>query len=360
MRARGVNADILVVGLGPAGAAAAGTAAAAGARVVAIDARAMPGYPVQCAEFVPAALEADLPWLAEVTVQPIRQMRTFVESAPPDVTAGFPGCMIDRAAFDRRLADDAARAGARLLSRRRIGAIGTDGTLVSTTGEMFRARVVIGADGPRSAVGAATGRVNTALVETRQLMVDLRSKQDSTDIFLSASYPGGYGWLFPKAGMANLGLGLAARDRARLKPLLAGLHARLSAQGTVGRAAWGLTGGAIPVGGRHPVAAWCGSIPMLLAGDALGLANPVTGAGIAAAVLSGRLVGGAALAWVGGDRTALELLEEDIALLFDSSLRRAQEHRRALDNVAVEPDSLRAHWIADPRYWTKSATEHAL
>ena len=354
-----MTADILVVGLGPAGAAAAGAAAAGGARVVAIDARAAPGCPVQCAEFVPAALEADLSWLAEVTVQPIRQMRTFVEAAPPDITAGFPGCMIDRAAFDRYLADDAARAGARLLSRRRIGAIGADGTLVGTTGETFRARVVIGADGPRSLVGAATGRANTALVETRQLMVDLRSEQDATDIFLSAAYPGGYGWLFPKAGAANLGLGLAAGVRPRLKPLLAGLHARLAGQGTVGRAAWGLTGGAIPVGGRHPVAAWRGSIPMLLAGDALGLANPVTGAGIAAAVQSGRLVGAAAAAWVSGDRTALELLEEDMALLFDASLRRARGHRRALDGAAVDPDSLRAHWIADPRYWTEAATEHA-
>ena len=34
---------------------------------------------------------------------------------------------------------------------------------------------------------------------------------DATDIFLRADYRGGYGWLFPKGAVANVGLGVEPR-----------------------------------------------------------------------------------------------------------------------------------------------------
>ena len=45
--------DVLVVGLGPAGASAARAAVLAGASVIAVERRRAVGVPVQCAEFVP-------------------------------------------------------------------------------------------------------------------------------------------------------------------------------------------------------------------------------------------------------------------------------------------------------------------
>ena len=352
-RMSGQDADLLVIGLGPAGASAAAAAAAAGARVIVLDARRAPGWPVQCAEFVPAALLAELPWLDEVSVQPIARMRSFVGHAAPEITPHFPGLMIDRAAFDRRLADAAATAGARLLTRHRVVAMLPDqGSVVTADGTTWRARAIIGADGPRSVVGAASGRINRELVETRQLSIALRYPHDATDIFLSVEYPGGYGWLFPKGGMANLGLGLAASARGRLKPLLCSLHARLAGHGMVERAAVGLTGGAIPVGGRLPAVAFAGAVPLILAGDAAGLANPVTGAGIASAVQSGRLAGAAAAAWLGGDGGALDELAEETAALFDASLTRAHHRRATLAATARPgPAALREGWIAFPAYW---------
>ena len=53
----------------------------------------------------------------------------------------------------------------------------------------MRARVLIGADGPRSVVGRAIGSVNRRLVETRQVTVPLLAAHDATDIFLSAAHP---------------------------------------------------------------------------------------------------------------------------------------------------------------------------
>ncbi|MDA0998179.1 MAG: geranylgeranyl reductase, partial [Proteobacteria bacterium] len=55
-----IDADIAVVGLGPAGARAARIAAEAGRRVIGFDRRATAGTPVQCAEFIPAMLGQEL------------------------------------------------------------------------------------------------------------------------------------------------------------------------------------------------------------------------------------------------------------------------------------------------------------
>ena len=48
-----MNVDVLVIGLGPAGGAAATAAARAGLSVLAVDRRKEVGVPVQCAEFIP-------------------------------------------------------------------------------------------------------------------------------------------------------------------------------------------------------------------------------------------------------------------------------------------------------------------
>lgn len=349
---KGATADVVVVGLGPAGSCAAAAAATAGARVIALEARARPGTPVQCAEFVPASLDQELSGMAAVTVQNIRRMLSFVEAAAPDEIASFPGRMIDRASFDARLAEAAVAAGVHCHFGCRLDRIDPDGRLHTTTGETLRARIVIGADGPRSRVGTASGRRNRTLVETRQITVPLRDDHDATDIFLRAAYTGGYGWLFPKGTVANLGLGLAAAARPRLKPLLAALHTELVAVGRVGETVLGLTGGAIPVGGRLPAVGWIGSMPALLAGDAAGLANPVTGAGIAAAVQSGVLAGRAATSWLDGQPAALANYEEELAELFDPALERALARRAALlASAAPDAAALRAGWIAYPQYW---------
>src|SRR5262249_49593219 len=139
-----------------------------------------------------------------------------------------------------------------------------------------------------------------AFVYARQLSVPLLEPHADTDIFLSRDYHGGYGWLFPKRGVANVGIGVTPEARSRLKRLLDALHGGLIASGRARTRVLGRTGGLIPVGGPLcPHAARRGQL-LLLAGDAAGLTNPVTGAGIHAAVLSGRLAGSAAAGYLGG------------------------------------------------------------
>lgn len=348
--------EIIVVGLGPAGSRAAEAAARAGCRVVAVDRRRAAGRPVQCAEFVPALLDQELDGQENVTCQRIQAMATFVEDEAADMKGDFPGRMIDRAAFDAALVERARDAGADCRFATAVHGIDDRGRVTLSDGSTLAPRVIIGADGPHSRVGHAIGSFNRELVETRQATVSLNASHAATDIFLSADFPGGYGWLFPKQAVANLGVGVAPDARARLPVLLDTLHGRLVDEGRVGRAILALTGGAIPVGGAlHPIGK-LGAVQVLLAGDAAGLANPVTGAGIAAATMSGALAGEAAVTWLAGGGAAPEDYADELDALFGPSLARAVRHRRTLldryrDGGRPDAAALRCGWISYPEYW---------
>ena len=354
--------DVLVIGLGPAGAAAAAEAARAGHAVLAIDRKRVAGVPVQCAEFVPAIIGTEVSVLARTVRQPIDSMRTFVENDAPDLQPNFPGHMLDRAAFDAMLIADARAAGARcsLAVTARIDHGVGGGRVLLSDGRSVAPRVIVGADGPRSLVGRAIGAINVHCVQTRQIKVPLLRPQRSTDIFLSAGIAGGYGWMFPQRDVANLGAGVISGHRAQLKAIVAGLHCTLAGKAVVGNDILAVTGGAIPVGGMlQPSGALAGTL-VLLAGDAAGLTNPITGAGIAAAVISGRLAGRAAAAHLQGEGDAAAAYRDELQALFGASLARALWHRRRLEEAwrgdgAPTKSMLRQSWIAFPQYWAAPA-----
>jgi digeranylgeranylglycerophospholipid reductase len=333
------KADLIVLGLGPAGASAAAEAARRGCKVIALDRKREAGVPVQCAEFVPALLEVE----PGAVRQRIGAMQTFVEDDAPELKADFPGRMLDRAGFDASLVQAAERAGAEIRFSCFVRKVTARGTVELSDGQCLHASVIVGADGPRSRAGKAIGSVNTELVETRQVTVGLVQPHLATDIFLSADIPGGYGWLFPKGKVANLGAGVSPPYKARLKSILARLHAsqkeRLSAE------ILAVTGGAIPVGGMLKPWGFLEDVLVLLAGDAAGLANPVTGAGIAAAVHSGRLAGRAAAA------QAPEEYAQELDDLYGAALERALRRRRELLSSKPEKAALRRAWIAYAEYW---------
>jgi flavin-dependent dehydrogenase len=339
--------------------------------VVALEKRAESGTPVQCAEFVPSMIERDVPKVADVTEQMIARMLTFLEDdEKPRVTPEFRGRMIDRAGFDAMLADNAATAGADCRHGVKVLGIDPDGTVHCSGGDSIRPRVLIGADGPHSRVGAAIGSVNRDLVETRQVTVPLILPYDATDIFLSADYRGGYGWLFPKGAVANIGLGISVdgalpdgkSTRRGLKEMLMDLLRRLATERRIGTNGWALTGGAIPVGGRLRAIGKLGDTAVFLVGDAAGLTNPVTGAGIASAVQSGTMAGRAAIDFLRGHEAALDDYEEELGDIFDAALNRALKRRHAVLSCYAHgghPDraALEHGWIGSPRYWRPDTAE---
>jgi flavin-dependent dehydrogenase len=183
--------------------------------------------------------------------------------------------------------------------------------------------------------------------------VPLTAPYEATDIWLSDRYPGGYAWLFPQGRVANLGVGAERALQPNLKQPLEALHAELASAGRVGREVLRRTGGAIPVGGLR-VRLVEGRA--LFVGDAAGLTHPISGAGIAAAVISGERAGWAAAGFLAGEGRALEEFEEDIRDHFAVVLHRAVARRRALRSCwrtpAARSDSvMRWGWIAFEEYY---------
>ncbi|MGI9401219.1 MAG: geranylgeranyl reductase family protein [Rhizobiaceae bacterium] len=347
--------DVLIAGLGPAGSCAAREVAKAGYTVIAVERKAEAGKPVQCAEFVPSTVGIDVGCLSATSQQTIQSMVTFVEDGRGEKTENFPGLMIDREAFDSSLAQSARADGADCRFGACIKDVTQNGRFLLADGTEIEAKVLIGADGPKSVVGKAINQINLHIAETRQITVPLLEPSNSTDIFLSAGFIGGYGWLFPKENHANIGLGLLPEHKHKLKSLLADLHKDLIKSGRVGEKIFYHTGGVIPAGGMLKPFGLLGKTTVLLAGDAAGLTNPVTGAGINAAILSGRLAGQCAVELLTANYDAAEDYQEELEDLFKPSLERALKRRKALlgQYESGKPDGadLRHNWIAYPEYW---------
>lgn len=347
--------DLLVVGLGPGGGSAAGKAAAAGLGVLAIDRRSVIGEPVQCAEFIPNPMGRYAP-AYPVRLQAITGMTSILPSGAA-FASDFPGMMIDRAEFDRAIAREAANRGAELWTAARLTALDPERRIATVRQEKqdraIHYRALVAADGPHSTVAARLGLDPLDTVITRQYTVPLLRALGDTVVWLSDEYPGGYAWLFPRGEVANLGLGLVPRLQPDLKAPLERLHRRLVAQGQVGPEILRRTGGAIPVGGPR---ARLHLDDIVFVGDAAGLTHPITGAGIAAAVISGEQAGTAAAALLNGDAGAFAEYEEDMREQFGPALSRAVQRRRDLQPLwhtpaARQDVTQRRGWIAFNEYF---------
>jgi geranylgeranyl reductase family protein len=343
--------DVLVVGAGPAGSTAARVAAEAGLSVLLVERRARIGIPVQCAEYVPLQIVQYAPLPKQCIAQRIETMRTIL---PDGTTVETPaaGYVIDRALLDRALAVAAHRAGARVWTTARAIERTDQGVLIRRGGQTIEveADVIVGADGPRSTVGRWIGHENAAYTDARQVEVVLSAPRPSTEIYFDPRYRGGYGWLFPKGDTANVGVGvrreMGGEPRAALDHLLERLG--IGQDAIVGR-----TGGLVPAGGE--VAHLCAG-NVLLVGDAAGHAHPITGAGVASAVIGATLAGEAiAQSIKTGNHEALAGYEREWASFMRGPLRHALEKRRYLDERwSDDPGQLgallRETWIAFRAY----------
>ncbi|HWS14084.1 MAG TPA: NAD(P)/FAD-dependent oxidoreductase [Rhodocyclaceae bacterium] len=347
--------DVLVVGLGPAGGAAAWAAASRGLKVIAIDRKKVIGEPVQCAEFIPMPI-ARFARTADVIRQRVEGMRSVLPSGESE-RAPFSGLVIDRAKFDRGLAAMAEEAGAEIRTESVLEELDlAQRTARVRQGEewsVIHYQLLIAADGPYSRVAKLLGLPRLEMVHSRQYSVPLLQPQQDTTIWLSGEYPGGYAWLFPRGAEANLGIGIDYRYERDAKHPLDKLHEQLVAAGTVGPEILRRTGGGIPVGGMREHLVFD---RVMFAGDAAGLTHPITGAGIAAAVSSGEMAGSAAALWVRGEAGALNAFEEDVRELYGPTIERALRARAALESIwktpAADADAeQRRGWIAFNEYF---------
>lgn len=336
-----LEVDVLVVGAGPTGSTAARYAAAGGADTLLIEKRQEIGTPVRCGEAIGRT------WLdgvglrasPEFVAREIESSRVFSPDGTPLTISGYAGAkggyVVERDLFDRALAKEASRAGARIEIKTTALDVFRDGDRVTGAvcehmGETWdvRASVVIAADGFESQVGRWAGM--TAPLRARDLvsclqvtLAGVEGEPEFSDLHLGSEAPGGYAWVFWKAeDIANVGLGVPLsrlKDRAEVKRYLEAFIARrpgLAKGEAIEEVAGGVTT-SLPVD-RSAAAG------ILLAGDAARLIDPLTGAGIQNGLVSGRLAGEVAARAVregdasgeflgAYDRAWRSQLEEDLA-----------------------------------------------
>ena len=344
--------DVVVVGAGPAGSSAALSAASLGMRVLIVERKSRVGVPVRCAEYIPAPLVGELALGREFVVQRVNGMKTILPDGSEKTTM-TPGVMIRRDLFDQTLCLAAERARAELWLD--TSAVGWDGKAVSLRkrgGDRLEvaAAVVIGADGPRSTVGRWIGSVNTHLLRAVQVRVPLLEAFDFTEVYFDRTFRGGYGWLFPKNGEANVGLGIGGEgDPHLLSEALNQFLDRLAREGKIRNRPLAITAGWVPAGPLRP------SVKgrVLLAGDAAGHTHPITGAGVFQAVTAGRMAGEwAARAIREKDFRLLLRYEEEWRDFYADTHQRAFRRRQILESEWERLDQvIRRCWVAFREYY---------
>lgn len=345
--------DILVIGAGPAGSAAARFAALKGVSVILLERRERVGLPVRCAEYVPLPVsryvELNRP---DLMVQTVRSMQTFIDREPVRETT-VPGVMINRDRLDQELADLAVAAGADLKTGIQAWTRQGDQVIARKKDGLvtISSRVIIGADGPSSQVGRWMGNRHKEYLIAAQYRVPLIKSLEHTHIYFRPYIHGGYGWLFPKGEEANLGIGIDPSLTRGLKPLLNRFKMELIQEGLIKDEIKSQGGGLLPVGGLTRVA----EEDMILAGDAAGTCHPITGAGVGNALISGEMAGEAAAEAVKkGALGPLKEYEKGLTGHLGHSLNHGVQKRRAMTAQWGRPyfsETIRQNWIAFSEYY---------
>jgi geranylgeranyl reductase family protein len=320
------SADVVVVGAGPSGSAAAHHLARAGLEVLLLEKTAFPREKVCGDGLTPRAVKElvamgvdispEAGWLRNKGLRVITGGMRMELDWPQLATFPDHGLVRRREDFDERLARQAETAGARLVQRCNV----TGPVLDERTGRItgvharlgeekrpvtFRAPLVVAADGNSSRLSLAMGlhrredrpmgvAVRTYFTSPRhdddylESWLEVRDRPDPDGRLLP-----GYAWVFGMGdGTCNVGLGvldasLPYRDpdwRGVLRDWCASLPEE-----------WGFTpenmtgpvrGAALPMGFNRQPHYGDG---LLLVGDAAGAVNPFNGEGIAYAMESGRI-----------------------------------------------------------------------
>lgn len=279
--------DAIIVGAGPAGCAAAYDLACAGRRVLLLDKSDFPRLKA-CAGGLTMKTVRNLRYSVDPVVRQViysvvlennGTKRTLVKTREPICV------MTVRSEFDAYCLARTLEVGASFRRVRGVKCIREmgDGVVVDTGDGTLQTRFLLGADGVHSEVRRfCEGAGSTVGGFALEAQVPIQAHPVNMTLDFGA-VRNGYGWIFPKRDHLNVGLefcGNAAVGNLNRERLVAYVRQRLG------------TDEVDYVVGQHlGVCGWdgrCAYGHILLAGDAAGLVDPLTGEGIYSAVVSGQ------------------------------------------------------------------------
>ncbi len=363
--------DVLVVGAGPAGSAAAAWAARAGLDVVLADAAVFPRdktcgdglTPRAIGELQRLGLED---WLRAHTVNQGLRAHGFGQTLMlpwPGGTLPSWGSAVARTELDDHLRTTAIKAGAEAIDGARAVDVRREGDRVaavvfrsgSETFEIACERVVV-ADGVRSPLGKVLGRVwhrDTVYAVAGRSYV---ASEMSDDPWISSHLElrgedgeilSGYGWIFPLGtGEVNIGVGSLATSKrpanVAVKPLMQHYADERRDDFRLSGALRAPTSALLPMGGAVSHVAgpnWA------VIGDAAACVNPLNGEGIDYGLEGGRLVADVLAEGHDLERIWPALLNEHYGEAFSIARRLAGLVTVPRVLPALGPAGMRSDWL---------------
>ncbi len=282
--------DIVVVGAGPAGLLAAREAAHRGVGVLVLEEHEEIGVPDHCAGLL------SISGLRSLGLNPPRRVvQNQVEGAAIYSPSGFSvhiergrheALVVDRPSFDKWLAELAMDAGAEIQTKTRVVDVKRDSgiegvkTYTDSTMEIISS-VVIDGEGSRCILSRMAGlpRVpRKSMLPAYQFEVrNARVHEDLVEMFYGNRIaPGFFAWIIP-LGESRARVGLAARDKSKIRLQAAIRHHPLMRERLQGARIERGLGGTVLVG--LPVARTYAP-GFLVVGDAAGIVKATTGGGI--------------------------------------------------------------------------------
>ena len=302
--------DTIVVGAGPAGSSTAFRLAEAGASVLLLDRASFPrdkpcggGVTPRALEHVPVPIDSVVEHVATSV-----ELRLGFKRAAVRGRGGPLAFMTQRRRLDALLVECAAAAGAELREGVKVTGVETadGGVVVTAAGERLHARTLVGADGVNGVTARALGLGGNRSVDVAlegnvpKTKIDA-ARYDGRLLMELGTVPGGYGWVFPKGDHLNVGVGGDEREGPRLR---AHLERLCEAHGLRLEELEEVRGYRLP---HRAADSTLARGPALLAGDAAGLVDPLTGDGMFEAFLSARFAAEAVEALL---RAEAETLDE--------------------------------------------------
>ena len=285
--------DAIIIGGGPAGSTVARYAAKAGAKVLVIDRREPIGTPLQCGELVPTNGELkqlcpnvpdidDLFQTPNEAISRITDKMGIVSPSGNRLEYSFKGQILNRPIHDEKLVNLAKKEGAEYLTKSRVNdVIGNE--VIMKNGEHISSKIVVGCGGPHDILRKKFWNESSLNISVNFVLMD-GDFEDRVDLFFGSVAPGGYAWMIPKDGGANIGIGIQTRFsknislKQRAETFFKKFEGNITYKG----------GGVLPMSGT--ISTFVKGNYMLV-GDSAGMVLPSNGAGITTAMTGGRIAG---------------------------------------------------------------------
>jgi len=334
--------DVVVVGAGPAGCTVAKICAQGGLETLIVEKDSDIGAPKRCAEglsikgFDRIGFRPDKRCIAKEIGG--GSLHSPSGKEVKIITEGLMGYVLERKVFEKHLARDAIKAGAKCMMRTTAnGLILDDGHIAgvkcnSLGGEIeIPAKLVIGCDGVESKIGRLAGlkTLNTlkdCISGYQYEMAGIENvDMDLIHLFFGNEIaPKGYLWIFPKGeDMANVGIGIISTENAKMS-VRSYLDRFIDDHPEIFNNASPIevNAGGVPVSGFMQDSFVTDNL--MLIGDSAQQVNPIHGGGMSTNMYAAHIAG----------RVAIEAIEEDN--LSKEKLYEYEREWRETDGVRME------------------------